>query len=30
MVKIVFFIHHFFIEVVVWVKIGYAGAADDN
>lgn len=25
-----FFIHHFLIEVVVWAKIGYAGAVDDN
>jgi hypothetical protein len=25
-----FSIQHFLIEVVVWAKIGYAGAADDN
>ncbi len=30
MVKVIFLIHHFLIEVVVWVEFGYAGAADDN
>jgi hypothetical protein len=25
-----FNIHHLHIEVVVWAKIGYAGAVDDN